>query len=91
MDPDEDNVFIPGWGAGVEARLPGTPFSGFVRYTGAYFFQDDDSDKLVESRIGFGVRFYFGQPTLKANDRRGVSLDLPRYLEWGGITGGPLE
>jgi hypothetical protein len=91
MDPDEDDVFIPGWGVDIEARLPGTPLAGFVRYTGAYYLQNDDSDQLLESRIGFGVRLYYGQPTLKANDRHGVSLDMPRYLQWGGITGGPLE
>jgi hypothetical protein len=91
MDPDGDNVHIGGWGAGVEARWPGTPLAGFLRYTGAYYFQDDDSDKLLETRIGFGVRVYFGQPSLKANDRHGVSLDLPRYLQWNGVTAGPLE
>ena len=91
MDPDEDDVFIPAWGLGVEGRWPGTPLSAFVSYKGAYFFQNDDNDKLFENRIGFGVRVYFGQPTLKANDRHGVSLDMPRYLQWGGVTGGPLE
>jgi hypothetical protein len=91
MDPDEDNLFLGDWAAGVEARIPGIPLSGFLQYTGAYYFQDDDSDKLLESRIGFGLRFYFEERSLKANDRRGVSLDMPRYLQWGGITGGPLE
>jgi hypothetical protein len=91
MDPDGDTVHIGGWGAGVEARWPGTPLAGFLRYTGGYYFQTDDSDKLLETRIGFGVRLYFGQPTLKVNDRRGVSLELPRYLQWSGVTAGPLE
>ena len=91
MDPDEDDVLIRGWGAEVEYRLAGTPLSGFLRYTGAYYFQNDDTDKLLENRIGFGVRVYFGQPSLKANDRHGVSLDLPRYLQWNGVTAGPLE
>jgi len=91
MDPDGDNVFIGGWGAELEYRLANTPVAGFVKYAGAYYFQDDDSDKLWDNRIGFGVRVYFGQPSLKANDRRGTSLDLPRYLQWQGVIAGPLE
>jgi hypothetical protein len=91
IDPDADKLFLPGWGAGVEARIPGTPLAGFVQYTGAFYYQADDTDKLFEHRIGFGLRVYFGQPTLKANDRHGVSLDLPRNLEWSGVTAGPLE
>jgi hypothetical protein len=91
MDPDGDNVLIAGWGAEVEYRLADTPIAGFVGYTGAYYFQDDDSDKLFENRIGFGVRVYFGQPSLKANDRHGASLELPRTLQWNGVIAGPLE
>ena len=91
MDPDGDAVQIPGWGAEIEYRLPNTPFAGFVGYTGSYYYQSDDNDKLYENRIGFGVRVYLGQPTLKANDRHGASLDLPRYLQWNGVTAGPLE
>jgi hypothetical protein len=91
MDPDPDHLLIGDWGAEVEYRMPKTPVAGFVNYTGAYYFQDDDTDKLLETRIGFGVRVYFGQPSLKANDRQGASLDLPRYLQWNGVIAGPLE
>ena len=94
MDPDEDDVVIVGWGAEVEYRLLGTPvvgFAGFVGYTGAYYNQDDDDDELFEHRIAFGVRIYFGQESLEANDRNGASLDLPRYLEWNGQIAGALE
>ena len=91
MDPDPDHLLMGDWGAEVEYRLPKTPVAGFVNYTGAYYFQNDDSDKLLETRIGFGVRVYFGQPSLKANDRHGASLDLPRYLQWNGVIAGPLE
>ena len=91
MDPDEDNVWILGWGADVEYRLGGTPVSGFVGYTGARYDQDDDSDVLYEHRVGFGVRVYFGQESLIANDRHGASFDLPRYLEWNGQIAGALE
>jgi len=91
MDPDRDDVLIVGWRAEVEYRLRDTPIAGFVGYTGAYYNQSDDDDELFEHRIGFGVRAYFGQPSLEANDRRGASLDLPRYLEWNGQTAGALE
>lgn len=91
MDPDSDNLFIGGWGAELEYRLANLPVSGFLKYSGAYFFQDDDVDKMWENRIGFGVRVYFGQPSLKANDRHGASLDLPRYLQWDGLAAGTLE
>jgi len=91
MDPDEDNVWILGWRAEFEYRLGDTPVSGFVGYTGARYDQDDDWDVLYEHRIGFGVRAYFGQASLKANDRRGVSLDLPRTMEWNGQIAGALE
>jgi hypothetical protein len=91
MDPDEDNVWILGWRAAAEYRLGGTPVSGLLGYTGARYDQDDDSDVLYEHRIGFGVRFYFGQESLETNDRNGVSLDLPRYLEWNGQIAGALE
>jgi len=91
MDPDEDNVWILGWGAELEYRPGGMPLSGFLGYTGSRYFQDDDSDVLYEHRVGFGVRVYFGQNSLRANDRRGASLDLPRYLELNGQTAGALE
>lgn len=91
MDPDEDDVWILGWRARAEYRLEGTPVSGFVVYTGARYDQDDDFDVLYEHRIGFGMRVYFGQESLKSNDRSGVSLDLPRYLEWNGQIAGALE
>ena len=91
MDPDVDTVWILGWGIDAEVRLGGTPVSGFVGLTGTRYDQDDDSDVLYEHRIGFGVRVYFGQESLKANDRNGVSLDLPRYLEWNGQIAGALE
>jgi hypothetical protein len=91
MDPDEDNVWILGWGAEFEYRLGDTPVAGFLGYTGARYDQDDDWDVLYEHRIAFGVRAYFGQKSLKANDRHGVSLDLPRYVEWNGQIAGALE
>jgi hypothetical protein len=91
MDPDGDRVLIAGWGAEAEYRLPHTPIAAFLGYTGAYYFQNDDIDKVFEHRVGFGVRAYFGQASLKANDRHGVSLDLPRYLHWNGVIAGPLE
>jgi hypothetical protein len=91
MDPDQDDVVIVGWGAEVEYRLRDTPFAAFVGYTGAYYNQDDDDDELFEHRVGFGVRIYFGQASLRANDRQGASLDLPRYLEWNGQIAGALE
>jgi len=91
MDPDEDDVWILGWGLGLEYRLGRSPLSGFVGYTGARYYQKDDWDALYEHRIGFGLRFYFGQPSLLANDRHGASLDLPRYLEWNGQAAGALE
>ena len=91
MDPDGDDVWVLGWGVEFEYRLGDTPVSGFVGYTGARYDQDDDWDVLYEHRIGFGVRAYFGQESLKANDRHGVSLDLPRYTEWNGQIAGALE
>jgi len=91
MDPDVDGVWVLGWSADAEYRLRGTPVGIFLDYTGARYDQDDDSDVLFEHRIGLGVRVYFGQKSIKANDRNGVSLDLPRYLEWNGQIAGPLE
>jgi hypothetical protein len=91
MDPDEDNVWIAGWGAEAEYRMRDRPIAGFVRYTGSHYNQDDDTDELTEHRFGFGFRVYFGRETLRAHDRRGASLDLPRYLEWNGQVAGALE
>lgn len=91
MDPDEDTVWILGWGAEAEYRPGGWPVSGFLGYTGARYDQDDDDDVLYEHRVSLGVRVYFGPESLAANDRNGVSLDLPRYLEWNGQVAGALE
>ncbi|HEX9641209.1 MAG TPA: hypothetical protein VGB13_07840 [Candidatus Krumholzibacteria bacterium] len=91
MDPDGDKVWILGWGADAEYRPRGWPVFGFVGYTGSRYDQSDDDDLLYEHRIGFGVRVYFGHESLKANDRNGVSLDLPRYLAWNGQIAGALE
>jgi hypothetical protein len=91
MDLDDDDVWIAGWGAAAEVRLPGTPVSAFVRYTGAHFRQSDDKDRLEVHRVGFGLRVYFGQPSLAAHNLHGATLDLPPYLEWNGIAAGTLE
>lgn len=91
MDPDSDTVWIVGWGAEVEYRIGALPVSAFAGYSGARYDQDDDSDVLYEHRIHFGVRIYFGQDSLETNDRKGVSLDLPRYLGWNGQVAGALE
>jgi len=91
MDMDGDKVWILGWGSDIEYQLCNSPVSAFIAYTGARYDQNDDNDILFEHRIGFGVRFYFGQKSLKDNDRHGVSLDLPRYLEWNGQVAGALE
>jgi len=91
MDADVDSVWILGWRAGAEYRLSGTPVSIFGSYTGARYDQSDDSDVLYEHRFGLGVRVYFAQESIKANDRSGSSLDLPRYLEWNGQVAGALE
>jgi len=91
MDPDRDNVWILGWGAELEYRLENLPVSAFLSYDGARYDQEDDWDVLYEHRIGFGVRLYFGQESLKTNDRHGASLELPPYLKWGAVTAGTLE
>ncbi len=35
MDPDEDDVWILGWGADAAIRLGGAPVAAFAAYTGA--------------------------------------------------------
>jgi len=91
MDPDRDKVWILGWRAELEYRPENLPVSAFLSYTGARYDQEDDWDVLYEHRIGFGVRLYFGQESLKANEHRGASLELPPYLQWGAMTAGTLE
>lgn len=91
MDPDGDKVWIVGWRGEAEWRPHGWPISGFVKYTGAHYHQNDDNDDLNEHRIQFGLRFTFGQESLFANDRHGASLELPRWLQLTGETAGVLE
>ena len=91
MDADDDAVYAIDWSAGAEGLIPGAPVSGFLRYAGAYFDQSDDNDVLVDHRIVFGLRYYFGTTSLIAHDRNGASFELPRTMEWNSVIAGPLE
>ena len=91
MDPDSDTIWLVSWGAEAEYRSSTLPISAFAGYSGARYEQHDDSDVLYEHRIQLGARVYWGQTSLKSNDRTGASLDLPRYLEWNGQIAGALE
>ncbi|MCA9511271.1 MAG: hypothetical protein R3E88_15570 [Myxococcota bacterium] len=91
MDDDDDHVWVIDWLGEAEALVPGSRVAGFVRYAGGYYHQSDDTDSLVEHRVVFGLRAYFGEATLIAHDRDGATFEAPRALEWNGVIAGPLE
>lgn len=91
MDDDADHVWAIDWMGEAEAVLPEGIVGGFVRYAGGYYHQSDDIDELVEHRIIFGLRAYFGQASRLAHDRSGATFEAPRALQWNGVIAGPLE
>ncbi|MDB5570986.1 MAG: hypothetical protein JWN93_2169, partial [Hyphomicrobiales bacterium] len=75
------------WGVGVEHKFGASPFSAFLKYEGAdtkltasgvncctTFY--NDNFKTTSHAVKAGVRIYFGEGTLLANDRTGTTLDI---------------
>ena len=50
---------------------------GFGAYRGAYFDTTTEGEQLTEHIAVVGIRYLFGAESLKANDRRGATLDQP--------------
>lgn len=77
IDGDDKGEF-EGWGIKVKTRLSSSmPIYGFVSYRGANYDATTEGDWGDEEVMMAGVTFLFGPKSLKQNDRRGATLDMP--------------
>lgn len=75
------------WGVGLEHKFGASPFSAFLKYEGSDTKATasgvgccptiyTESFKTTSHAVKAGVRIYFGEGTLLANDRTGTTLDI---------------
>jgi hypothetical protein len=62
------------WRVKVEYKLDGSPFAVFAAYQGTGLGFADE--RVFDHRVLAGVRIYFGDRTLRANDLSGATLDI---------------
>ncbi len=79
---DDDEIDYYSWDVTYRRRIAKTPISWFVGYNGNRFEVNDQTDgtpdeDLTEHIVTVGLTFTFGPSSLKANDRRGATLDIP--------------
>ena len=74
-----DDLDYYSWDVTYRRRIGTTPISWFVAYNGNRFEIDDTSgeEDLTEHIATLGLTLTFGPSSLKANDRRGATLDVP--------------
>lgn len=73
---DDDRMFGVGWGVRYDQRLMGQ-LHGFVSYRGNHYDTTTEIDVFDEHIPSIGLTYLFGAESLKANDRRGATLDHP--------------
>lgn len=82
-DQDGNRLRIINWGATYEHKYDAYPVSTFLQYTGARLKSTDHpEDHIIEHTVTAGVRVYFGQGTLLANDRTGATYDTPGFIRY---------
>ncbi len=96
FDGGETDFYLVDWAIEAEQAVgqAGVGLSLFARYEGIYAEEVDEDDNSLDTSVKFGLRARFGGgggESLLANDRNGVSLDLPDAGRWAGVLGGPVE
>lgn len=94
------DIKLPMWGASFEHRFDNSPLAIFVQYSGfrysSRFDFESDGDSFHEHQAATehivmgGVKLYFGEGTLLANDRSGTTFDMPQFiraLPWATLAG----
>lgn len=67
------------WAARYEQGIQGSLWSWYLEYAGMSGHNKPDSYKSDYHMFLIGMRTYFGQGTLLANDRSGATFDLPKF------------
>jgi hypothetical protein len=87
-DNTDNKIKFLTWGASAERKLPSSPASVFLAYTGARVKSTDNpGDRAMDHTVMLGFRVYSNQATLLSNDRTGATFDKPtflKYLPWVG-------
>jgi len=83
-----DNGHIWNWGLQGKMRVSeALPLYAMAAYRGGYYDATSEGDHGSEHMVMVGVNVLFGTGSLKANDRLGATLDLPRLparsAPWG--------
>ena len=64
----------------AEHKLDTSPFSGFLGVTYERTAVDWFSTSSVQTTaVVFGLKYYYGQPTVQANEQTGAELDTPQF------------
>jgi hypothetical protein len=76
----QDSFETDNWTFAAQAdyRFTGSPFSVFGRYQYDTFSSDAGAGELDAHKVLVGLRGTFGAETLKAEDRFGATMELPR-------------
>lgn len=90
LDPSgfTDNGEIWNWGIKGKKRLGSAmPIYGVLGYRGGTYYADQDLDRLTEHVVYAGISVMWGASSLRENDRRAATLDMPLLpLRASGIT-----
>ncbi len=73
---DVDDMWVMGWGVRYDQRISGG-WHGYAAYRGGYYDTTTEGEELTEQIFALGVTYLFGAESMKANDRRGATLDQP--------------
>jgi len=88
-DDTSDKIRIWNWAATYEHKFNMSPVSAFIQYAGGDVKSSQSPNQRTrEHTFVAGLRWYFNQGTLQANDRTGATYDTPgfiRYLPFVGI------
>jgi hypothetical protein len=78
FDGKSINTNVSQWAFEMEHKFDDTPYAGSIaleqEHTEIFGISGEDT-----STVKLNLRYYFNQPTLKANDRNGAQLDTPTF------------
>lgn len=74
---DDDDMWAISWGVRYDRRIGDGGWHGFGGYRGTYYDTTTEGEELTEHVFSIGVSYLFGAESMKANDRRGATLDQP--------------
>ena len=91
-----DNFTFYSWGLRADRVMGSNPIALFAAYEGLWGEEEEVgcspcNETYTEHRLIVGVAFHFGVSDLKAQDRRGATLDTPDVGRWTAASNNPLD